>query len=211
MMLRMSGSLAAALLVLTACVYDDGTPNRLVNGAVIGGLTGAALGNAIGQDDKSTIIGGVTGAAIGGAIGASMERQQRELNQQLAGSGAQVVNSGDHLRVILPEGVTFPTGSSVVNASFQPALREIARSLRAHPNSVVRVNGHTDNVGTAAFNMQLSLERALSVTRILVDEGVPAGRIGYSGRGFNEPVASNASASGRAMNRRVEIVITPSS
>lgn len=199
----------ASALALSACTYSDGTANKPATGALIGGVTGAAIGKAIGDDDKSAILGGVAGAVIGSAIGESMARQERELNAQLAGSGARVTNTGNDLRVILPEGVTFPTGSAVVNNAFLPALREVARSLQAHPNSTVRVVGHTDNVGTEAYNKQLSVDRAQAVARILIGYGVSSGRISYAGRSFYEPIASNGTASGRAMNRRVEVVITP--
>ncbi len=200
---------AAAVIALAGCTYNDGTANQPGTGAVIGGVSGAALGRAIGDDTRSTVIGGALGAAVGGAIGANMARQERELNQQLAGSGAIINNTGSQLRVILPEGVTFQTGSATVASSFRPALSQVARSLNLHPNSTVRVVGHTDNVGSATFNRQLSEDRALSVARILISDGVAASRITYSGRGFNEPSTSNATASGRAQNRRVEIVITP--
>lgn len=199
----------AAGLALTACTYNNGLPNRPANGVLIGGLTGAAVGNAIGDDRRSTIIGGIAGATIGGLIGENMARQERELNQQLAGSGARITNTGSQLRVILPEEVTFPTGSDQVDPTFYPALREVARSLNAHPQSTVRVVGHTDNVGSQAFNQKLSVDRALSVARILIRYGVSSSRITYSGRGMNEPITSNSSSSGRAMNRRVEVVITP--
>jgi outer membrane protein OmpA-like peptidoglycan-associated protein len=199
----------ASAMILAGCVYPNGDPNRPANGALIGGLTGAVIGNAIGDDTKSTVSGGVIGAAIGSAIGEDMARQERELSGQLAGTGAVVTNNGTYLQVILPESVTFPTGSSEVNSSFLPALRELARSLRAHPNSTILVVGHTDNVGTAAFNKQLSLDRASAVARILVSYGVSSSRIRYAGRGYNEPIASNSTASGRALNRRVEVLITP--
>jgi outer membrane protein OmpA-like peptidoglycan-associated protein len=199
----------ATVIALTGCTYNNGMPNKPATGAVIGGVTGAALGNAIGHDTQSAIIGGAIGAAVGGTIGSNMARQERELNQQLAGSGAVITNTGSQLRVILPEGVTFATGSATVASSFLPALREVARSLNAHPNSIVRVVGHTDNVGTAAYNSQLSQDRAQAVARILIRYGVSSARITYSGRGYNEPITSNATAAGRAQNRRVEIVITP--
>lgn len=200
---------AAALIALAGCTYDTGAANRPANGAIIGGLTGAALGNAIGDDSKSTIIGGIAGAAIGGAIGQNMAAQERALNQQLSGSGARITNTGTALRVILPEEVTFATGSAEVNPGFRPALRDVAQSLRANPNSTVQVVGHTDNVGAAAFNRQLSLDRASAVARILVAEGVNGARITYAGRGMSAPITTNSTAQGRAMNRRVEIVITP--
>jgi outer membrane protein OmpA-like peptidoglycan-associated protein len=184
----------AAAIALAGCVYPGGDPNRPANGALIGGLAGAVVGNAVGHTPRSAIIGGAVGAAIGGAIGADMERQERELSQQLAGTGVVVTNAGNHL---------------VVNPGFLPALREMARSLLTYPNSTVLVVGHTDTVGTAAFNRQLSVDRASAVARILIGYGVSNNRISYAGRGFDQPIASNATSSGRAQNRRVEVLITP--
>ncbi|MFN3846754.1 MAG: OmpA family protein, partial [Paracoccaceae bacterium] len=71
--------------------------------------------------------------------------------------------------------------------------------------------GHTDNTGSAAYNYDLSQRRANSVANVLSQNGVPAGRITTIGRGFDQPIASNASAQGRAQNRRVEIIIRPTS
>lgn len=197
------------VLLLAGCANPDGSANQPLAGAVIGGLTGAAAGQIIGGDTRATVIGGAVGAAIGGAIGARMAAQERELRQSLAGTGAAITNTGSDLRVVLPESVTFRTGSSVVDAGFRPALRTVAESLRRYPNSAVRVVGHTDNVGSAALNNQLSQDRALAVARILIENGVRGDRIVVSGRGFYEPIASNNSVAGRAENRRVEIVITP--
>ena len=207
-------TLAVSLLsvsILAGCANPDGSTNQPATGAVIGGLTGAAAGQAIGGDTRATVIGGVVGAAVGGAIGARMAAQERELRQSLAGSGAEITNTGSDLRVILPESVTFRTGSSVVDPGFRPALRTVASSLRRHPESSIRVVGHTDNVGSAALNNQLSQDRAMAVARVLMEDGIRGNRIAVSGRGFNEPIASNNSAAGRAENRRVEIVITPRS
>ena len=206
---RISIALVAGALVLTACVNADGTSNQPATGVVIGGLTGAAAGQIIGGNTGATVIGGAVGAALGGAIGAQLQAQERELQQSLAGSGAQITNTGSDLRVILPESVTFRTGSSVVEPAFRPALRALSDSLRRHPDTLVRVVGHTDNVGGTAYNAKLSQDRALAVARELIANGTDARRIVVSGRGFSEPVASNASAAGRAENRRVEIVLTP--
>lgn len=200
-----------ATITLAACANPDGTSNQTGTGAIVGGLTGAAAGQIIGGDTRATVIGGAIGAAVGGAVGARMAAQERELRQSLAGTGADITNTGSDLRVILPDSVTFRTDSSVVDAGFRPALRSVADSLRRHPNSTVRVIGHTDNVGTAAYNTQLSQDRALAVARELISGGVSGQRITVSGRGFREPVAPNTSAAGRAENRRVEIVIIPNS
>ncbi len=201
----------AATITLAACANPDGTSNQTGTGAIVGGLTGAAAGQIIGGDTRATVIGGAIGAAVGGAVGARMAAQERELRQSLAGTGADITNTGSDLRVILPDSVTFRTDSSVVDAGFRPALRSVADSLRRHPNSTVRVIGHTDNVGTAAYNTQLSQDRALAVARELISGGVSGQRITVSGLGFREPVAPNTSAAGRAENRRVEIVIIPNS
>lgn len=204
--LAMAGLTAA---ILAGCANPDGTYNQTGTGMVVGGLTGAAAGQIIGGNTGATVLGGVVGAAVGGAIGAQMAAQERELRQSLAGTGVDVTNTGSQLRVILPEGVTFRTASSVVDRGFYPALRTVSESLRRHPNSTVRVVGHTDNVGSALFNNQLSQDRAMAVSRLMIANGTSATRITVSGRGFYEPITSNATAQGRAQNRRVEIVITP--
>jgi len=199
----------AGALALGACSYPDGSVNRPGSGMLIGGLTGAAAGQIIGGNTEASLIGAALGAAVGGGIGASMAAQERELRGSLAGSGAEVTNTGTDLRVILPEAVTFRTDSSVVDSGFRPALRHVSTSLQRHPDSRVRVIGHTDNVGTAAYNNTLSQERAMAVARVLIETGTDAGRVSVAGRGLYEPVVSNATAAGRAQNRRVEIVITP--
>jgi len=200
---------STSLLALSACTYNDGTANRPATGILLGAATGAAAGQILGGDTRSAAVGGAIGAAVGGVVGTQMEAQERELRRSLAGTGADIRNDGTQLRVTLPESVTFPTASSVVAPGFRPALRSVSQSLQRYPNASVRVVGHTDNVGAAAFNNQLSQDRALAVARELIGNGTPAGRISVSGRGFYEPIASNASAQGRAENRRVEIVITP--
>ncbi|MCB6179060.1 OmpA family protein [Rhodobacter sp. Har01] len=170
----------AAALAVTGCTYIGATAPRTYGGSTATGVIAQA-------------------AAV----------QQAELNQTLAGSGARITNTGSQLRVILPEAAAFAPGSTTVNAGFMPSLREIARSLIAHPNSTVRVVGHTDNQVAEAYNRQISQERALAVARVLIRYGVSSTRISYSGRGSAEPITSNASTAGRATNQRVEVVITP--
>ncbi|MCW1917516.1 OmpA family protein [Rhodobacter sp. KR11] len=196
-------------LALAGCTDPYGNPNRPANGALIGGATGAVLGGAVGHGTRGALIGGALGAAVGGAIGTDLARQEAELNAGLGGSGIRVVNTGSALQMTLPEDVTFATGSSAVNTGFRPALQSLADSLTRYPNSTVVVAGHTDTVGGAAYNRQLSQDRALAVAQILVAYGVSAGRITAAGYGYDQPIASNGSAAGRAQNRRVEIVITP--
>lgn len=195
----------ASALAIAGCTYNTPTQTNPTDGAILGGITGAALGSMIGDDTKSAIVGGV----IGAAIAQNMANQEAELNQDLAGSGARVINTGSQLRVILPENVTFATGSATVADAFRGSLRSVANILRKYPDTKVRVVGHTDNVGSDAINTQLSWDRANAVSRILVGNGVNHTRVTYSGHGSNEPITSNSTAVGRAQNRRVEIIITP--
>ena len=81
--------------------------------------------------------------------------------------------------------------------------------MKQHPEARVVLEGHTDNIGTREYNLKLSHRRAASVRDYLVKkENVDAGRITLSGFGFDEPVAPNDTSSGRALNRRVQGIIT---
>ena len=145
----------------------------------------------------------------GAAIGATLDRQQRELEAGLQGSGATVVNTGNQLVVTLPESITFDSDSAVVHADYVDEIAFVARSLREHPDSTVQVIGHTDNTGSTAHNQTLSEQRATSVAAILTQNGVASGRVQTAGVGYAQPVASNETPGGRAQNRRVQIIITP--
>ncbi|MEJ2037188.1 MAG: OmpA family protein [Maritimibacter sp.] len=91
----------------------------------------------------------------------------------------------------------------------QAGERVLAASLNKYPNTHVQVIGHTDNTGAASYNLDLSRRRASTVANSLVGSGVSAGRVSAYGKGEDQPIASNLTASGRAQNRRVEIIIIP--
>ena len=201
--------LSIGVAARAACTNLDGSANRTGTGALIGAGVGTVAGNLIGGDTSSRVIGGAVGTILGGTIGAALDRQHRELEQGLAGSGATVVNTGNQLVVTLPESITFDVDSAVVHADYVDEIAFVARSLRDNPRSTVRVIGHTDNTGSTAHNQALSERRAASVAAILTGNGVEAGRVQTAGVGYSQPVASNDTPGGRAQNRRVEIVITP--
>ncbi|MCB6179881.1 OmpA family protein [Rhodobacter sp. Har01] len=203
----------AGALTLSACVdpyaYPDDPNARQKQGVALGALTGAALG-ASSEDDKlaKAAIGAVVGGVIGGAIGNSLDQQAQELRGQLS-PGITVTNNGDYLVVNMPQDLLFATDSAAVRPDLTRDIKTVASSLLKYPNSRIEVIGHTDNTGTAAYNMDLSQRRASSVGAILRDSGVPSGRLTAYGRGEDQPVASNLSPEGRAQNRRVEIIIRP--
>jgi outer membrane protein OmpA-like peptidoglycan-associated protein len=208
---------AASLLALTACVdpnaYPDNPNARAQSGAIIGGLAGALAGANAGGDDRlaKAVVGGALGAAAGGAIGATLDRQAAELRGSINNPNVTVTNNGQYLTVNMPQDLLFAVDSAALRPDLRADLGSVASSLLRYPNSRIEVIGHTDNTGTAAYNYDLSQRRANAVANVLSQGGVPFGRMTTIGRGFDQPIASNATPQGRAQNRRVEIIIRPTS
>lgn len=207
-------TLSGAVL-LSACVDPNAYPNdpnaRTKNGAVIGGLIGAATGAAISDDDKlkGAIIGGAIGAGAGALIGQDLDRQAAELRGSISNPNISVTNYGDYLVVNMPQDLLFAVDSASLNATLVRDIQSVGASLVKYPNSTIQVVGHTDNTGAAAYNKDLSLRRAGAVANVLVGSGVPSSRIQSIGAGEDRPIASNLTPEGRAQNRRVEIIIRP--
>lgn len=105
----------------------------------------------------------------------------------------------------------FATNKSEFNPAkltqIEAELKEYVEYLQANPNKKVTISGHTDNRGTRALNQALSTARANTVKAYLISKGISADRIHAKGYGFDQPVADNATAEGRAQNRRVELDI----
>lgn len=144
---------------------------------------------------------------------AEQERQRRdaELAAALESAkqrGAEIKEEGDQIKVTFRK-VTFDPNKTEIKPEFQSTLEEIATALAArYPSATLKVQGHTDSVGPDTYNRQLSERRAVAVKTFLLSKGLPNERILSEGRGEAEPVAENTSAEGRALNRRVELLIT---
>jgi outer membrane protein OmpA-like peptidoglycan-associated protein len=110
-------------------------------------------------------------------------------------------------RIVL-RGVNFDFNSSDILPSARPVLDQAAEILKANPSVDVRVEGHTDSIGSEEYNQALSIRRAEAVFRYLVNRGVDPERFTVEGFGKSHPIASNATAAGRAQNRRVELIPT---
>jgi outer membrane protein OmpA-like peptidoglycan-associated protein len=203
---------AAAAILAAACTTIDPetgerTPNRTGTGAIIGAAGGAAVGAlAGGNDRRNAIIGAGIGAIAGAAIGDYMDRQEAELRAQLRDSEVDVRRvSEDEILLDMPADITFDFDRAEVKRRFLPTVRDVARTLRDYPATYVDVVGHADATGPDDYNMELSERRAMAVGAVLLSEGVQRERLVASGMGESAPVASNATAAGRAQNRRVEI------
>jgi len=195
---------------LAAGCTQDGRISNTGAGAGIGGLLGAGIGAAVaGNRGEGALIGAGIGALAGGAVGYYMDRQEAEMRQKVAGTGIEVQRVGDNIKLIMPGGITFRTGSSEIQPQFYNPLDQVAGVLQQYPQSLIDVVGHTDNVGSDQMNQQLSERRASSVASYLMSRGVIAQRLNAYGVGETQPVADNASDFGRQQNRRVEVLIRP--
>lgn len=126
-----------------------------------------------------------------------LRRQIAELNAKETERGL-VVTLGDML---------FETGKSQLKGNAAENLAKLSSFLKAYPDRTLMIEGHTDNVGSEESNLSLSQRRAESVRTYLLEQGISNNRLGAYGKGESSPVASNDSVSGRALNRRVEVII----
>jgi len=188
-------------------------------GALIGGGGGAAVGAGLGA-----LIGGGKGAGIGSAIGAAvgagagalignkMDKQKKELEEEL-GKQAKVEETTDQnglkaIKVTFDGGILFPTNKYTLNPQAKADLTRFAASLKDNPDTNVQIYGFTDNTGTFEINQRLSGQRADAVLSYLVNSGVSPTRLSAEGIPMADYVASNDTPAGRAQNRRVEIYIS---
>jgi outer membrane protein OmpA-like peptidoglycan-associated protein len=136
---------------------------------------------------------------------ASVQQQGKWMEEQIMNLTVQDAERG----LVLTLGdVLFDTGDAELKASANRTLLKLVQFLQLNPKRVVRVEGYTDNTGDAAFNLNLSRERAQAVADMLADLGIDDKRIQVQGYGDQYPVEANASERGRAVNRRVEVVFS---
>jgi outer membrane protein OmpA-like peptidoglycan-associated protein len=218
-----SKKVLAALLISTlavpACNTSTGFDQNIdrtktKQGAIIGGLVGAVAGMSQSGDNsverkQRAVRGALIGAGLGAAIGNELDKQAAELQRDMNNNDVIIQNTGDRLIVTLPQDILFAVDSTHITPSLRSDLSVLAQNLINYPNSTIQIIGHTDNTGSADYNQSLSTERALAVSSILQQNGVPQFRIQATGRGESQPIASNLTPEGRAQNRRVDVVILP--
>lgn len=185
--------------------------SRTATGALIGAAAGAVIGNVTTSRNRTqrAMIGAGIGALAGGAIGNYMDRQEAEIRRQLEGTGVDVTRTGDNLILNMPGQITFDFDRTEIKPEFQSVLDSVVQVLNQYDQTGIEVAGHTDSVGSVQYNMTLSERRAESVAHALRIRGVNPVRIGTIGLGPHQPIASNDTAEGRAMNRRVEMTLFP--
>lgn len=205
--------LTACVFLISACATNpDGSTEW--QKTAIGSLSGAALGAGIGalaggktHRGRNAAIGGLTGAVVGGAVGNYMDRQAAELKKNLP--NAEVVRDGEKIYVALPSGILFDTGKDALKPGARESLAKAATTLKNSDTNII-IQGHTDSTGTASLNQALSERRANNVLNYLASSGVSTSRMSSVGYGSSMPVAPNDTDANRALNRRVQLEISPS-
>lgn len=226
------GVVCASFVAMGGCSSIKNTwnsMNQTGQGAAAGGTIGAAVGTGVGAligGGKGTwigaLVGGALGAGTGALVGNHMDKQKEELEKELASvrelankkdttyiiQTVKDSNNLDAIRLVLGDAVLFSTGSYTLTPVAEAALAKVAYNLGQFPDTDITIVGFTDNTGSQSLNDKLSLERAQSVENYLAGRGISTSRMKAIGQGWNNPIASNATAAGRAQNRRVEIYIT---
>jgi outer membrane protein OmpA-like peptidoglycan-associated protein len=198
--------LAASLV--GGCATERQTQTAIGTGA--GAAAGAAIGAMVGDSGRATAAGAVIGAGAGAAAGYNWGLIKEKLGMATKGSNLQVSEQPDgSLKVNVPGSVSFASGSASLDSSLHPTLDKIANTLNEYPASRITVVGHTDSMGDAQANLDLSRRRAAAVADYLSQRGIQRNRMLVEGRGEAEPIGDNATEAGRAQNRRVEMVIRP--
>ena len=143
---------------------------------------------------------------------------ESKINQALVNFNASELNvsrKNGKVYVSLQEKLLFQSGSTTIDSKGREAIGQVANVLRNNPEIDIAIEGHTDNVpykgsGKVKDNWDLSVLRATSVVRILVEEhGISQGRVLASGRGEYDPVSDNGTTDGKKQNRRIEIILSP--
>lgn len=205
-----------AMSMIIGCKTVQNANNKQ-KGAAIGAGSGAAIGGVIGNNignGNNTVLGAILGAAIGGVaggyIGNRMDRQAERIEEEIPGAEVTRVGEGINVTFTEDQGVYFDTNRSEVKGASKTTLNSMADILKEYPKSNILVEGHTDSAGPDDYNMDLSEQRASSVTDYLISQGIDTGRLTTKWYGENQPIADNTTKEGKAKNRRVELAIVAS-
>jgi outer membrane protein OmpA-like peptidoglycan-associated protein len=208
----------ALAFLLAGCTSDPFTGENQVAKTVLGAGGGAALGAGAGfllgknsslDSRKAALIGAGLGALAGGGIGAYMDNQEAKLRAKLQRTGVSVTRVGDSIVLNMPSNITFDSDQAEVKSQFYPVLDSVGEVFTEYKKTLIDVVGHTDSSGNDDYNYDLSRRRAASVAQYLSSQNLDPNRFSVEGHGERDPIASNATASGKSKNRRVEITIQP--
>lgn len=202
--LKFSLSIVLILFVTGSCNWS-----RTAKGGAIGAGVGGVVGGVIGYKAGNTAVGAIIGAAVGGAAGAAigryMDKQAKEIQEDL--KNAKVERVGEGIKITFDSGILFNVNSYQLKPEAKRNIEDLAKTLQKYEDTNILVEGHTDNTGTDEYNQTLSEKRAEAVSNYAKSLGVSGSRFSTVGYGESQPIADNATIAGKQDNRRVEIAI----
>lgn len=213
-------SLSALTVLFSSCEstkrmsnQDKGVAVGAAGGAILGGIIGNNVGKK-GNTGLGVLIGAAVGGTAGGIIGNKMDRQAQKIKTEIPGAKVERVEEG--INVTFDEnnpdgskaGVYFATNKFNITENSKLALDKLVRIFNEYPDTEILIEGHTDDVGSDDYNMKLSERRAKAVSDYLKAAGIPASRVIAKWYGESQPKVDNTSDANRALNRRVEFIIT---
>lgn len=211
-------SATALAFLLAGCTSNPFTGDQQVSKTAIGAGTGAVLGAAAGailgattsvDGRKAALIGAGLGALAGGGVGVYMDNQEAKLRQRLQNTGVSVTRVGDSIVLNMPSNITFDSNRADLKPQFFSTLNSVTEVFKEYKQTLINVVGHTDSTGNPDANYDLSRRRAAAVAQYMSSQQLDPNRFSVEGHGEQDPIASNATVSGKAQNRRVEITILP--
>ena len=202
--MRKTLSIFLVLSLLVSCSAIQNM-NKQQQGTVAGTAGGALLGAAV---SGGSIWGILAGAAVGGVagnlIGKNMDKQAKELTQAVP--TAEVSRVGEGINMTFDASLAFEINSAAISDSYKKDLNAAASVFKSYEDTNILIEGHTDDTGSAEYNMSLSEKRAKAVRDYLIGQGIAASRLTAKWYGEEQPKYPNDEAN-RAKNRRVELAI----
>lgn len=184
--------------------------NRTQKGAAVGTVGGAAAGAVIGKAAGNTALGAIIGATVGGVTGAiignKMDKQAKEIENNVP--GVKVERVGEGIVVEFKSNILFGFDKSSLSEEAKTNLSKLVTILNEYPDTDIEIQGHTDSKGSQSYNKTLSQQRANSVSTFLGTKGISSSRITIKGFGEDAPKYTNDTEDGQANNRRVEFLIS---
>jgi len=202
-------AICALVIAIAAPNWSCSSMSNTQKGAIGGAAAGGTIGGIIGHQSGNTAVGAILGAAIGGAAGAYigniMDKQAAEMERDL--EGATVTRVGEGIKITFASGLLFDVNKAELKQASRANLTDLAVILNKYPDTNILLEGHTDSDGSEEWNLDLSKMRAQSVANFLAGQAVMESRFTEMGYGESQPIADNATASGKQANRRVEVAI----
>lgn len=208
--LKSVGTAALTFILLLSSCNSLKKLTREQKGAIVGAAGGAAAGAAIGSKKKNPAVYAIVGSAIGGVaggiIGKYMDKQARDLEDEI-GEIAEIERIEEGIKVTMGSGILFAFDSHALSATSKENIAKLAGVLEKYESTDILVAGHTDSIGSEAYNQKLSEDRADAVAKFLMANGVKKSRLVVMGYGEESPAYSNETETGQNKNRRVELAI----